>query len=183
MIEVAALELDGAAGDIEHPCRNAVRAQAVDDGPVALLPEEVAEPLGGADEQEVIQLVEVPLVEQELIQPLMIPREFFGQIRLGDVEHERHQRAQHHHHRRRILGPGRNLFHVLDDGGIHLQRLAEELLDAVTGEQLLERKAGKDRARRQHEQRNQHHQRALVRRLIVMLVVRLAEEGLEHQAP
>ena len=100
VIEVAGLDLHDVAGDIEHPRRDAVRAEAVDDVAVALLPEEVADPLRRTDEDEVIQLVEVPFVEQELVEHLVLAGEFDRQIRPADVEQPRHQEAQHHHHRR-----------------------------------------------------------------------------------
>ena len=66
---------------------------------------------------------------------------------------------------------------------MHLQPLAEELARRVAGEQRLERKAGEDRSGGQHADREQHPQRALMRGLVVLLIVRLAEEGLEDQAP
>lgn len=75
------------------------------------------------------------------------------------------------------------MVHVLDDVRVHLHGFAEELLDAVTGEQLLEREAGNDGADREHADRDQHPDRSLVRGLVVMLVMRLAVEGLEDQAP
>ena len=77
-----------------------------------------------------------------------------------------------------------HLLHVLEDMRVHLHGFAEELLDAVmTGEQLLEREAGEDRTRRQNADRDQHPDRALMRGFVVLLVVRLAEEGLEDQTP
>src|ERR1700742_738007 len=44
VIEIAGLEPDHVARDIEHPRRHAVWAEAVDDGAVALLPELIADP-------------------------------------------------------------------------------------------------------------------------------------------
>src|ERR1700753_2956531 len=66
---------------------------------------------------------------------------------------------------------------------MHLQGLAEEFIDTIAGEQLLERKAGQDRARRQDTDGYQHRQRSFMRGLVMLLVVRLAEEGLEDEAP
>jgi hypothetical protein len=45
---------------------------------VALLPEHRAEPHGRTDEDEVVELVEVPLVEQELVEPGMRSASCFG---------------------------------------------------------------------------------------------------------
>ena len=59
--------------------------------------------------------------------------------------------------------------------GCIFSELAEELLDAVAGEQFLERKARKDRSGGQNADRDQHPQRALMRRLVVLLVMRLAD--------
>ena len=75
------------------------------------------------------------------------------------------------------------MLHVFDDVRVHLHRIAEEFLDAVAGEHFLEREAGQDRSGRKHADRDQHPERALMRGLVVLLVVRLAEEGLEDQTP
>src|SRR5665213_1505213 len=65
VVEVAGLQAHGALRDVEDAGRYAVRAKAVDQPAIALLPQEAAEPLGRANEDEVIELVEVPLVEKE----------------------------------------------------------------------------------------------------------------------
>src|ERR1700761_1432343 len=44
VIEVAGLDAHDVAGDVEHPRRDTIRAEAVDDGTVALLPELIADP-------------------------------------------------------------------------------------------------------------------------------------------
>src|SRR3984893_8565220 len=52
VVEIAGLDLDDVAGDAAHPRRPAVGAEAVDDGAIALLPELVADPLGGPHEDQ-----------------------------------------------------------------------------------------------------------------------------------
>src|SRR5258706_12718805 len=69
VIEVAGLQPDHVAGDVEHPGRDPVRPEAIDQPAVAALPEQAAEPDRGADEDEVVKLVEIPLVEQEAVKP------------------------------------------------------------------------------------------------------------------
>ena len=68
VIDVARLQAHGAAGDVENARRDAVRPKPVDDRAVAALPERAADGEGRTDEQEVIELVEVPLVEQEAVE-------------------------------------------------------------------------------------------------------------------
>src|ERR1700756_1920990 len=68
VIEVAGLDLDDVAGDVEHPRRHAIGAEAVDDGAIALFPELIADPFRRPHEDQLVQLVEVPFVEQELVQ-------------------------------------------------------------------------------------------------------------------
>ena len=65
VIEVAGLQTHDAAGHVAHRRGHAIGPEAVDDEAVALLPQEAAEPHGRTHEDEVIELVEVPLVEQE----------------------------------------------------------------------------------------------------------------------
>src|SRR6185312_10806302 len=53
VIEVAGLQLDDIARHIQHPRRDAVRTETVDDEAIALLPQEAADPLGGPHEDQV----------------------------------------------------------------------------------------------------------------------------------
>src|SRR5438105_2996112 len=50
MVEVARLQPHDPVGDVDHPGRNAVRAEAVDQPAVSLFPQETPEPLRRADE-------------------------------------------------------------------------------------------------------------------------------------
>src|ERR1700761_8885913 len=64
VIEIAGLDLDDVAGDVEHPRRHAIGTEAVDDHAVALFPELIADPFRGPHKDHIVQLVEVPFVEQ-----------------------------------------------------------------------------------------------------------------------
>src|SRR5207247_3950503 len=66
VIEIAGLDLHDVTSDIEDPCGHAVRTEPVDDIAIALLPEETPDPFRRTHEDEVVELVEVPFVEQEL---------------------------------------------------------------------------------------------------------------------
>ena len=67
VIDVAGLQLHDAPRDAEHAGGGAVD-QPVDDLDVADLPQDAAEPEGRAHEDAVVELVEVPLVEQEQVE-------------------------------------------------------------------------------------------------------------------
>src|SRR5262245_60896153 len=75
VVEVAGLQPHGIAGDVEDARRDAVRPEAVDQPAVAAAPQQAAEPDGGTHEEEVVELVEVPLVEQEAVEDAVIARE------------------------------------------------------------------------------------------------------------
>ena len=64
------------------------------------------------------------------------------------------------------------------------ERALPELVVALADEGIVEEKAGDERAERQHGERDQHDERALVRRMIAvvaMLVVRMACEAARHR--
>ncbi len=65
---IAGLQLDHPAGHVDDAGGDAVRPEAIDDGAVAAFPEQAAEPEGRADEDEVVELVEIPFVEQEAVE-------------------------------------------------------------------------------------------------------------------
>ena len=113
----------------------------------------------------------------------MLVGEFDREVGPADIEQPRHQEAQHHHDRRQGRDRLRNVVHLVDDVRVHLERLAEELFHAMAREHFLEREAGQDGACGENADRHQHPHRRLVSGLVVMLVVRLAVERLEDQAP
>ena len=68
MVDVAGLQQGGEPRAGLGRERGAVRAEAVDGATVALLPQAAADDHGGAHEEPVVQLVEQPLVEQEIVE-------------------------------------------------------------------------------------------------------------------
>ncbi len=152
---------------------------------VALLPEQPSEPQRRPDEDDVVELVDVPLVEQELVERLVLARELDRQLGLADVEVPGDQEAERHHHRRQQRDAVGHVVHGRGGCGCsaELEQVAEERLDTVPDEQLLERIARQDRAGRQERERDQDHQRALARGVVVMAVVRPAVERHQDQPP
>ena len=162
-------------------------------------------------EQEVVELVEVPLVEQEAVE---------RRIGVGQrLRRGRGRRCTCNRRRARpisIISVGSNdtsagtcsMSSRILLSGADEQRVLPEALDAAADEPVAERDAGDDRAERQHGERNQHHLRRFVRGVGVVAVVvggvvviapwpscasaarrrrgpvaALAEEGHEHQPP
>src|ERR1700759_1332829 len=78
VIEIAGLDLDDVACDVEHASRYAVRPEAVDHIAVAELPEEAADGFRRPHEDQIVQLVEIPFVEQEFIQHRLLRGEILG---------------------------------------------------------------------------------------------------------
>src|SRR4029079_12577487 len=85
--------------------------------------------------------------------------------------------AERQHDGRQPSYRQRRLMHRLDDVPL-LERLAEEMLDLMPGEELLEGVSGAERTDVQHAERDKDHKGAFVRRLVMMLVVRRAVECL-----
>src|SRR5437763_1219029 len=65
VVDVAGLQLAGAPGEIHSDLRDPVGAESVDDLPVAAFPKNAAQRLRRIDEDRIVELVEVPLVEDE----------------------------------------------------------------------------------------------------------------------
>src|SRR4029079_9740764 len=107
MEEIAGLQPDHSLGDIDDARRDAVRTETVDQPAVAARPQEAAEPLGPIDEDEVIKLVEIPLVEQELIERPMLFGELARQIGAADIEEIGKREAAEHRDRQRTCTPTR----------------------------------------------------------------------------
>src|SRR3546814_9900720 len=90
MVDIARLQRRGAACQPHHGRGKAVGPEAVDDLAVTLLPQHAAEPHRRADEDEVVDLVEVPLVEQELVQHHLLLGGAARQVRVADIRSEEH---------------------------------------------------------------------------------------------
>ena len=78
MIDVAGLQLDDAPGHIDDAGSDAVGPEPVDDGAIAALPEQAAEPEGRTHENRIIEFVEIPFVEQEFVERPGASREPYG---------------------------------------------------------------------------------------------------------
>src|SRR6516165_12800200 len=74
MIEVSGLQSYNIAGDIQHARRDPVRTKPIDQPAVAALPQQSADPKGGSHEYPVVNLVEIPFVEEKLVQRLLALR-------------------------------------------------------------------------------------------------------------
>ena len=183
VIEIAGLQLHDVLGNVKHAGGYAVRAEAVDDVTVADLPQESPDPLRGPNEDQIVQFIEIPLVEQELIKQRVLLGEFDRQIRPANIEQPGDQEPQRHHHRRQERDALGNVVHLVDDMRVHLEGVAEEFLHAVAREQLLERKTRQQRSGGKNADGNEHPKRRLVGCFVVLLIVRLAVEGLEDQPP
>src|SRR5690242_10529442 len=123
VVEVPGLQADDAIGHVDHPSRDAVRAETVDQPTVALLPQEASEPLRRADEEDVIELVEIPLVEQEPVEPVMTFGKLPRHLRSADVEVPSNHRADEHRDRGGLRYPERKVIHVLEHVANRVQRV------------------------------------------------------------
>src|SRR6202030_3482680 len=93
VIEVAGLQPHDVTGDIEDAGGDAVRSEAVDQPAVTALPKQTAEPFCRFDENRVVDLVEVPLVEQEAVKHIVLTREFDRNIGAANIEMPRNHKA------------------------------------------------------------------------------------------
>src|SRR6516164_6895518 len=141
MIDVTGLQPDDAVSDVDHARRNAVRADAVDDGAVARLPQEAPKPLRGSYKDRVVKSVEIPGVEQELVGPAEAFGEAEGHERVGDVEVPGYgeagghgKRRQEHHHDRH-LAMRLSVCHERAAPELGLIRADEEMHEDRAGEQ------------------------------------------------
>src|SRR5262249_58049082 len=73
--------------------------QPVDHPPATALPQCAGEPQGWANDQEVVELVEVPLIEQEFVKRLLLAGELDRQLRPANVELPGDDEADPHQHR------------------------------------------------------------------------------------
>lgn len=174
-IDIAGLEAAQTAREFPRQPGHAVGPAAVDDLHVADLPEQVADRPGAAHEDEVVDLVEVPLVIEEGVDHPTAIRHPARHALLEDIEPEGGEGPDQRQHQRRPLHPDRDIVTVVQDmvrlG--HEDRAAPEVVLVVTDEPGREDEARGDGADRQKQQRNQHDPRALVRlqRAVVGVIV------------
>src|SRR5258706_11645899 len=131
---------------MENTPRQAVRPKPHKTPAVAALPQTRAEPQQRLHDQRVIDLVEVPFVEQEEIKYIVLARELDGKIGPSDVEMPRHQKSDGHHQRRQPAHGKRHVMHPLDDLATLLERLSEKFLDVMARKIFFERQTSEDRA-------------------------------------
>src|SRR6266849_46620 len=75
VIHVAGLQAHNVARDVKDPRRDAVGTEAVDQPAVAALPQQATKPQRRTYDDGVVDLVEVPLVEEEPVEHAMLPGE------------------------------------------------------------------------------------------------------------
>ena len=122
----------------------------------------------GRTKIDVVDLVEVPLVEQEPVEQLVLARELDRDVGPADVELPGDDEADRHHHGRQDADHERHVVHVLEHV-LLLANFSDSRKNSSTpwpANSSLNGKPAQDRAGRQHAERDQHHQRALVRRLV-----------------
>src|SRR5215468_9986147 len=144
VIHVAGLQAYGVARDEQYHCREAIGPKTVDQPAIAAPPQQPAEPQGRPHDEEIIDLVEVPLVEQEAVEHHVLASEFDRDLGTADIEQPRHRKSDHHQHGRQHRYERADVVHVLQDriAAADGQRLAEEAFDAGAGEDVDERKPG-----------------------------------------
>src|SRR5579883_2723129 len=94
VVEIAGLQPCGPNGDLDRGSRQPVGPEPIDDGAVALLPEIESQRHCRAHEEQIVELVEIPLVEEEEIEraePLGGDR---GKARVPDISDPRHGNAE-----------------------------------------------------------------------------------------
>src|SRR6266851_8201185 len=135
VIEIAGLQPAGAYREIDRARRDAVGTDAVDHRAVALLPQAAAEHEGRAHEQPIVELVEIPFVEEEQIE------------RAEPLGDERRQIGAEHVE---VIGRG----DAEDE-----DRVAPERGALLADEEIMGDAAGEDGAELQEDQRRQHDHR------------------------
>src|SRR4029453_2580522 len=86
MIKITGLQAHHPVGDVNDTCGDTVWTVAVNQPAIALLPQETAQSLRRANEQEVIKLGEIPLVEQELVKTRVICGQLLRRFGGANVE-------------------------------------------------------------------------------------------------
>src|SRR3954470_16419602 len=89
MIEVSGLQSAPLARQLAGGGRDAIRPEAVDDLAIPGPPQSLAQREGVLHEEAIIQLVEIPFVEQELVQPAVLHRQSRRKVRLDRITHIR----------------------------------------------------------------------------------------------
>src|SRR5579875_3928615 len=110
VIEVTGLEAARADGKAPRCRRKAVRAEAVDGRAIAFLPEAIADCHCGAHDEEIVDFVEIPFVEEQKIDRLERARGPGGHARLPNIRDPGHEDAEEAHRQRQLADPERHAF-------------------------------------------------------------------------
>ena len=142
-------------------------------------PQEAAEPHRRAHEDGVVELVEVPLVQEEAVQHRVLGGEVPRRRLVDHVHVPGEAEAEGHHDRRQPRDQGRDVVDLLHDlvVGAEEQRALPEIPRMLADEGVMEQKARQERSGRQHAERDQHHERALVRAVIAVVPVLVIRMG------
>ena len=122
-----------------------------------------AEPERRPHEQEVVKLVEIPLVEQELVEERIALGERAPARPVDDVHVIGDEEAAEHHQRRHQRDQPRRCS-ISSRMWLSLARNSDvlpEALEAAADEAAAERHAGERRAKREHGERNEHRHAAI----------------------
>ncbi len=164
-IKIARLEPAGdlAAGD-DQP-GHAIGAEAIDRALIAALPEHPAEREGRANEEKIVELVNIPLMQQEIVEQVELRHEPGRPVGVADVgqpgdgEAERHDDERHPFDRLGDLVAGVHEMLVEEERA----RLPEFRAAFRIHELAEEGEAAKHRADAEQDERDQHDPWALVR--------------------
>ncbi len=111
--EVSALRPTREPGEERHDAHRQPVYAAVDHVAVAAPPQKAAKVLGGTGEDDVIDLVEVPLVQQEAVEDRLVLGQPARQRRPGDIEKVGQRESDQHGEERRDLDPGGRVMGVV----------------------------------------------------------------------
>src|SRR5215467_3999348 len=84
VVHIAGLQTHDVASDVQHARRHAVGTESVDQPAVATFPQQATAPQRRPHDEEVVELVEIPLVEQKPVEHCMLSGEFDRQFWLPD---------------------------------------------------------------------------------------------------
>src|SRR5579862_3429942 len=186
VVEVTRLEAARQDRETTRRLGKTIGAEPVDYRAIALLPEAAPERESGAHEDEIVKLVEVPLVEEEEIKRPEGARAPGGNARLPDIADPSESDAEKPGAERQLADPERHVLRAFervvareDD-----DRIPPELLVPRADEIIVTEEAGDDRAQGQHDQGPDHHRRRFMGVMHHLVIgAWLAVEGHEQQAP
>src|SRR3546814_13077189 len=92
-VEITGLHPAGIFAANDHKRGGAIRPEAIDRSFVAPLPEEAAQGEGRLYEQHIVKLVEIPFIEQEVVEQPEMAGKFLGQASRSHISHECDEKA------------------------------------------------------------------------------------------